>query len=59
MSAPSVLVHANGYREAEWNGARLIVRPDGAHSWANVKDDSEAYAALSEAIFTAATRSET
>jgi hypothetical protein len=33
------------------DGARLIVRPDGSHAWANVQPDSALYAALNAAIF--------
>ena len=49
--APSIIVFPNGYREAELHGARLIVRPDGSESWANVKADSGLYAALNAALF--------
>ena len=49
-----VEVTARGYRRAtsfEY-GAILIVRPDGSHCYANVKEDSELYAVLNSALFT-------
>ena len=51
MTRPTVIVSPNGYREASLDGARLIVRPDGSESWANVQPDSELYAALNAALF--------
>jgi len=47
----STIVLPTGYREASLDGARLIVRPDGSHSWANVQTDSALYAALNAALF--------
>ena len=50
-------VMPDGYRRATLvgpYGAVLIVRPDGSHSYSNVKEDSEIYAVLNAALFTCA-----
>lgn len=49
-----VEVTARGYRRATLvgYGAILIVRPDGSHSYSNIKEDSEVYAILNSALFT-------
>lgn len=41
----------SGYRTARLDYSVLIVRPDGSHCWSNVKDDSEIYAVLNNALF--------
>ena len=42
----------SGYRCASviGYGADLVVRPDGSHSWSNVKDDSPLYALMNSAL---------
>ncbi len=50
-----VEVTPDGYRRATLvgpYGAELLVRPDGSHSYSNVNEDSEIYAALNSALFT-------
>ncbi len=44
----------NGYRRATYQGALLLLRPDGSEAFANVQADSGLYAAMNDAIEKAA-----
>ena len=48
---PGVMTLPNGYRQASYQGATLIVRPDGSQSWSNVQGDSGLYGVLCAALF--------